>query len=193
MTLGHAAQSGRHPLSERGADLYSTPPCAIEALLRVEALDHWIWEPAAGRGAIVSVLRDYGHAVIASDVIQYDFALHFVTDFLATTKAPVGTKCILTNPPFQIIGEFVAHALGLSPRVIMLARLALLESVRRTDILERRGLARIHILRRRLPMMHRDGWTGPRASSAIPFAWFVWDRDHRGPTIVDRISWESDR
>jgi len=38
-----------------------------------------------------------------------------------------------------------------------------------------------------LPMMHRDGWTGPRAASAIAFAWFCWDRDHRGPAIVDRI------
>jgi hypothetical protein len=39
-------------------------------------------------------------------------------------------------------------------------------------------------------MMHRDGWTGPRASSAIPFAWLVWSRDHRGPPIFDRVSWD---
>jgi hypothetical protein len=38
-------------------------------------------------------------------------------------------------------------------------------------------------------MMHRVGWQGPRASSAIPFAWFVFDRDHRGPTVLQRISW----
>jgi hypothetical protein len=58
-----------------------------------------------------------------------------------------------------------------------------------TEILEHRGLARVHVFRNRLPMMHRAGWTGPRASSAIPFGWFVWDRDHRGPTTIDRISW----
>jgi hypothetical protein len=29
-------------------------------------------------------------------------------------------------------------------------------------------------------MMHRDGWDGPKAQSAMAFAWFVWDRDHRG-------------
>ena len=82
MTLSHSAQSGQHRHVERGADLYETPACATEALLRVEQLPHWIWEPAAGRGAIVNVLRDHGHAAIASDIIDYGFPLHFVGDFL---------------------------------------------------------------------------------------------------------------
>ena len=84
MTLSHAAQSGRHTNADRGADLYETPPVATEALLRVERLPHWLWEPAAGRGAIVNVLRDHGHATIASDIIDYGFPLHFVADFLKT-------------------------------------------------------------------------------------------------------------
>jgi hypothetical protein len=186
----HAAQSGRHALRERGADLYETPPCATKALLRVEQLPHRVWEPAAGRGAIVRVLRSHGHEVTASDLIDYGFPLHCVVDFMTTTKMPAGCECILTNPPFQIVGEFVAHALDLAPRVIMLARLAFVESERRTNILEKRGLARIHAFRNRLPMMHRDGWAGPRASNAVAFCWFVWDRDHRGPPTFNRISWE---
>jgi hypothetical protein len=183
----HATQPGTHSHADRGMDLYETPACATEALLRAEQLPHTIWEPAAGRGAIVRVLRDAGHAVIASDLIDYG-SLHFVGDFLAQTKAPAGVECILTNPPFQIIDRFVAHALDLCPRVIVLARLALLESTRRTEILERRGLARVHVFRNRLPMLHRDGWTGPKASSAVCFAWFAWERGHTGPIVVDRIS-----
>jgi len=190
LVLDHAAQSGSHTLAERQRDLYETPPCATEALLRVEQLPHWVWEPASGRGAIVNVLRAHGHAAIASDIVDYGFPLHFVADFLKQTKVPVGVECILTNPPFQIVGKFVAHALNLCPRVIMLARLAFLESERRTNILERRGLARVHVFRNRVPMMHRDGWTDPRASSAMAFAWFVWSGDHTGPTVIDRISWE---
>jgi hypothetical protein len=88
MTLSHATQSGQHRHVERGQDLYETPPRATEALLQVERLPHWIWEPAAGRGAIVSVLRDRGHAVIASDICDYGYPLHFVRDFLTTTKVP---------------------------------------------------------------------------------------------------------
>jgi hypothetical protein len=191
--VNHSVQSGSHSRADRGLDLYSTPPGAVRALLRAEQLPRGrIWEPAAGRGAIVNVLRDSGHGVIASDIFGYGFPLHFVGDFLAQAKAPAGTKCILTNPPFGIIGDFIARALDLCPFVIMLARLALLESTRRTEILERRGLARVHVFRDRLPMMHRDGWDGPRATSATAFAWFVWDHGHRGPATIHRISFNNE-
>jgi hypothetical protein len=188
MSLDHACQSGQHAHAERGLDLNETPPVAIEALLAVEKLPHWLLEPCAGRGAIASVLRCAGHAVVCSDVIQRDdFRLHFVADFMALAKAPVNCDAIVTNPPYQIATEFTRHALDLVPRVYLLLRLAFLESKRHTDILERRGLARVRVFRARLPMRHRHNWQGPRASSAIPFAWFVWDRDHHGPTVVDRI------
>jgi hypothetical protein len=190
MTLSHAAQSGQHHHADRGPDLYQTPAVATEALLRVEVLPHWIWEPAAGKGAIVNVLRDYGHAVVASDLADYGFPLDQVADFLKVAKVPAGIEAIVTNPPFKLIGPFVAHALELCPRVIMLARLAFLESEARTDILERSGLARVHVFRNRLPMMHRDGWSGPRASSAVAFAWYVWDRSYSGPPELHRISWD---
>jgi hypothetical protein len=156
----HATQSGSHTFEERGLDLYETPPCATEALMRVEQLPHGLWEPAAGRGAIVDVLRARGHTVVASDVADYGFPLDFVADFRTMLEAPADVECILTNPPFQIVNAFVAHALDLCPRVIVLARLAFLESTRRTSILEKRGLTRVHVFRNRLPMMHRGGWTG---------------------------------
>jgi hypothetical protein len=188
--LQHSTQSGRHSLAERKLDLYATPPIAVEALLASVKLPHWIWEPAAGRGAIVNVLREHGHACIASDIVDFGFPLHFVADFLATKKAPVGCQTILTNPPYRLAAEFARHALDLVPQVYLLCRLAFLESKGRTDILEHRGLARVLPFRERLPMMHRDGWNGPRASSAIPFGWFVWNRDHRGPAIINRIGSE---
>lgn len=187
MSLDHAAQSGQHAYAERGHDCYSTPPCAVEALLRVEQLPPTIWEPAAGYGGIVATLRDAGHAVVASDIVAYN-GLNFVADFLVVKQAPADVGAIITNPPYRLAEQFVAHALTLAPTVVMLLRLAFIESARRTDILEHRGLARVHVFRNRLPMMHRDGWQGPRASSAIPFAWFVWNRNHSGPTIIDRIS-----
>lgn len=171
--------------------MYETPAVAVQALLRIERLPHRIWEPAAGRGAIVNVLRAAGHEVLASDLIEYGDPTHFAhRDFLLEWKTPDGCEMILTNPPYKLAAKFVAHALDLCPRTVMLLRLAFLESDRRRDLLEKRGLARIHVFRKRLPMMHRDGWTGRKASSAIAFAWFVWDRAHAGPTTIDRISWE---
>jgi hypothetical protein len=39
---------------------------------------------------------------------------------------------IITYPPYRLADKFVAHALELCPRVLMLLRLALLESRRRS-------------------------------------------------------------
>jgi hypothetical protein len=192
--LDHSCQVQRHPLNERGDDLYETPPVAVEALLRVEQLPHRIWEPACGRGAIVNVLRGRGHEVVAGDLVDYGIPItapgYYRVDFLMERHAPEGTQAIVTKPPFKLVEPFVAHALDLSPLVIMLLRLAFMESERRTGILEGRGLARIHQFRKRLPMMHRRGWEGRKANSGMAFAWFVWDRSHAGPTTIDRISWE---
>ena len=54
--------------------------------------------------------------------------------------------------------KFVTHALELVPRVVMLARLAFLESERRSAILDGGKLARVHVFKQRLPFMHRDNW-----------------------------------
>jgi hypothetical protein len=145
-------------LRERKDDLYETPACVTHALLEVERLPRRIWEPAAGRGAIVKVLRAVGHEVVATDLISYgqpDQAAR--RDFLLEQHAPDGCEAIVTNPPFKLAGEFAAHALDLVPRVFMFLRLAFLERA------------------------------GPKTGSAIAFAWFCWDRGHRGPALLDRI------
>jgi hypothetical protein len=184
----------RAPLSDRGDDLYETPIEAVHALLAVEPLPKTIWECACGPGAIVHVLRDAGHTVHATDLVDYGLPdSESGIDFLMQWQAPgfyIGA--IVTNPPFKLASEFAAHALTLGiPKVCMLLRLAFLESERRSAILDGGLLARVHVFRNRLPMMHRDGWQGPKASSAVPFAWFVWELGHKGPATLRRISWEA--
>ncbi|WP_201159425.1 hypothetical protein [Rhodoplanes elegans] len=182
--LDHSCQVQRAPLSERGDDFYATPPVAVEALLQVERLPRLIWEPACGDGAIVNVLRAAGYDVAATDLVDRgcpDSAAGI--DFLMEHRAPAGVQCIVTNPPFKLAEEFVVKALDLCPRVIMLLRLAFLESERRSSILDCGRLARVHCFSRRIPMMHRGGYEGKKiGNSGMAFAWFVWNRDHRGPT-----------
>jgi hypothetical protein len=187
----HRAGAGMHPLTERRVDCYETPPEAVHALLRAERIPHVVWEPAAGGGAIVRVLRAAGHQVIASDIVDYGCPDSTAgVDFMLAHTAPRDAEVVVTNPPFRLAAEFVGHALTLVPLVIMLLRLAFLVSERRSPILDRGMLARVHTFKRRLPMMHRAGWTGPRASSSIAFGWFVWCRYHAGPAAIDRISWK---
>ncbi len=187
--LDHAANPGRHRLAARGDDVYETPVEAVHALLEAEHLPDSIWEPCCGSGAIVRVLRESGLRIHATDLVDHGCpASESAIDFLLEQRAPDGIESIVTNPPFKLADQFVSHALHLVPRVIMLLRLAFLESERRSPILDSGNLARVHVFKNRLPMMHRHGWTGPRATSSIAFAWYVWDRNHVGPTTVDRIS-----
>jgi len=148
-----------------------------------------IWEPAAGRGAIAKVLRAHGHEVVASDLIDYGEPSQFPKwDFLMERKLPEGVQAIVTNPPYKLADFFVRHALELCPNVVMLLRLAFLESSGRDDILNK--LARVHLFKNRLPMMHRSSYAGPKSTSKIAFAWFVWEQGHVGATTINRIKWE---
>jgi hypothetical protein len=191
--LDHACGNLRATLAERRDDLYETPPEAVRSLLAHEPLDRQepIWEPACGPGAIVRELRGRGFNVIATDLVDYassdqdEARIDFLMEY--KLRAPV----VLTNPPFKLAHEFVRHALDLgAQRVIILARLAFLESDARSDILDNGHLVRLWVYRRRLPMMHRADWVGRKANSGMAFAWFVWDRSVRGPALARRISWD---
>jgi hypothetical protein len=186
------AGTGCAPLSERKDDLYETPPEAVHALLKVERLPRVIWEPACGPGSIVRVLRGAGYRVYASDLVNYGCPeSHSGIDFLMERSPPYGAEAVVTNPPYKLAGEFVSHALALGIRqVAMLLRIQFLESERRSSILDNGLLARVYPFSNRLPMMHRAGWEGPKATSAMSFAWFVWEAGHRGRAELQRISWE---
>lgn len=185
-TVGnHAA-----PLKERKDDCYETPPEATHALLRCEPLPHRILEPCCGPGAIVKVLRAAGHFVIAQDLVDYgcpDSKPRI--DFLMEFRLPEA-DAIVTNPPFKLSADFIRKGLDMCPLVIILQRLMFLEGQSRSDIIDGH-LSRVHVFRNRLPVMTRLGWTGNRVgSSMVPYAWFVFEREHSGPILMDRISWE---
>lgn len=186
MTSGQRAKGDGHLLN-----LYQTPPEATQALLRAERLPKVLWENSCGPGAIVRVLRAAGHEVLATDLEDYrspdqDLA-HF--DFMMQTRLPfAGIEAIVQNPPFNRANDFIRRSLELCPKVYALLRLQYLESTGRKDILDQ--LERVHVFSNRLPMLHREGWEGPRATNTQCFGWFVFNRYHLGPTSLYRIRWE---
>jgi hypothetical protein len=193
-SIGHPLVTGnrRAPLSIRGNDLRETPAVAVYALLRAEKLPLRIWEPACGPGAIVRILRAAGHEVLATDLVDYGSPdqNHSGWDFLLERRLPDRIECIISNPPFKLAENFVAHALELCPRVIVLLRLAFMEAERKSGILDDGRLARVLVFRERLPMMPRADWEGPRLGNAgMAFAWYVFDQAHRGAATIHRISW----
>ena len=182
----------RHALKNRKDDCYETAPQAVRALLKVEQVPGDAWDPCCGPGAIVNVLRASGRIVHATDLVDYGLADSTSrVDFLMEWRAPEGTQAIITNPPNKLATEFAVHALRLCPRVMLLQPLTFLGAAKRTHLFESGTLACVHVFKRRLPMMHRLGWSGRKNSSQIVYAWFVWNREHCGPTIFHRIDYEN--
>jgi hypothetical protein len=171
----------------RSADFYATPYAALAALLVAEGrrLPKAIWEPACGNGALVVPLRNRGFDVTATDL--HDWGCPGATtgiDFLGTEPNAFAAAlsldnekwAVCTNPPFNIIKQFVEKAVALAPYVAVLARFNWFESDSRYMWHERLGCQRVHLIVDRLPMMHRHGWDGPRLDKAgLPFAWFVFE------------------
>ena len=184
-----------HKVSDRApvGDLYETPEVATLALLEVEPVPAVVWEPCCGPGAIVRVLREQGRRVIAQDLIDWGCPESASRrDFLMEHEAPA--FCIVTNPPFMLAEECVAHALALCPEVYMLLRVAFLEGLRWEKLGLRKHLARVHVFAPRLPMMHRRGWSGRvNSNSGMAFCWMTFRRDwarHGGQTSINWINWK---
>jgi ParB-like chromosome segregation protein Spo0J len=183
------------PIAERGDDLYQTPDEAIQCLMMLERFSGTVWEPAVGPGAIARAMHAKGHDIVASDIRDHGWPGQVVEDFLTIRDLAPGSD-IVTNPPYMIADEFARRAVldFNAPKVALLLRLQFLAGCNdvRSSIMDApRKPARVHVFTRRLPMMHRDGWDGPKASSQQDHAWFVWDRTSHGPTIINRVDWKA--
>jgi hypothetical protein len=198
---------------ERGRNFYETPIEATHALLVLERFEDEIWEPACGKGAISRVLLAAGYDVHQSDIEDrgtagLDGVIQNVVDFMQTKRTAAddgviqmdfeGRPDIVTNPPYGAdLNAFVAHALREHrPRkMAMLLNLNFVcgfDDPNRNFVMDEMRPARIHVFTRRLPMMHRDGWTGPEASSRMNTAWFVWEQPHERSgreTVINRVDW----
>ena len=184
-------QSSHHH-TDRGLDAYFSPPEAAISLLHIEAqyLPQCIWEPAAGDGAIVRPFQNAGFTVIASDIT--DYGLHgCLTGIDYLTAKPIrGVHGIVTNPPYKLAMKFAEKTLRETFYLALLLRTNFLESTARLNFFRKHQPARIWISSRRLPMMHRHGWQGPRAPSNTCFAWFVWDARSNEKRVIDWFDWK---
>ena len=211
---GHAVGTNTATKDERGDDLYETPIEAVRALLALESFVTHVWEPSVGRGAILRPLEAAGYDVRISDAVDRGIAskdgeCQEVGDFLlmrADEDFAAGMRSgpdIVTNPPYGIANAYIAHALrefrpGKMAMLLNLNFLAGFDDPDRCFCMDENPPSRIYVFTRRLPMMHRDGWEGNKASSQMNTAWFVWERELGGtrygangyPEII-RIDWQA--
>lgn len=167
---------------QRQDDFYSTPPEAVKALCAVEKFDGAIWEPACGTGAISDALISYGYDVVSTDLVDRGYGTSGI-DFLMESAALAPN--IVTNPPYKLSEEFADQALRLATRkVAFLMRLLWLEGQKRKLLFQKSPLSRVWVFSKRLPRMHGHDFEGERTTSAMAFAWFVWEHGHTGAPVI---------
>lgn len=193
--------AAKHALKDRKDDLYETPAICTQAAIRAGVFDglERVWEPAAGRGAMVRELKAGKIDVVATELVTYDGAdegIQTGIDFLMETTAPEpNIGAIVTNPPFKLADQFIRHGLTLVPRVIVLLRAMAIEGAGRSDLID--GHLRAYWIGiDRPPAMHREGWTGNKLdTSGAPFAWFDFHAEPRGdhPIHLHRFWWNEEK
>jgi hypothetical protein len=156
-------------------DAYYTPPWVTEALLphlNIGRGSH-IHEPAAGNDAIVEVLRKAGYQVTGGDISRG-------MDFLNTVVC--GAVAIVTNPPYGMAEQFIAHALDLmEPKgtVAMLLRSDYDHAATRGYLFDQPPFAKRIVLRRRIRW-----FPGSIGSPSFNHAWYIFDWQHKGPPTI---------
>lgn len=169
----HALIHSGNPADREPNDYYATDPRALDCLASKFTIPQYVWEPACGEGHLSKRLKELGHVVFSSDIIDRGFGK--VADFLTADFKLDNGWCILTNPPYRHATEFILHALDLLPEgapAIFLLRTTFLESKSRHDRLFSKGyLHAVYQLTQRIDCALNGDFS--KANSAVPYAWFI--------------------
>lgn len=181
-TLG----TSTHALEGReNDDYYATDPKAVKLLLEKEKFNSIVFEPSCGEGHISRVLLDNGYAVKSSDLINRGFGE--VQDFFETDEF---NGDIITNPPYKMALDFVKHSLNIIPegnKVAMFLKLQFIEGKARKEFYKNNPPKKIYVSSGRL-ICAKNGEFEKYTSSAVAYAWFIWEKGYKGSPKIDWIN-----
>lgn len=167
-------------------EFYPTPSAPIRAIIHAEIgrLRDFptIWGPACGTGVIGNELRAHGIGTFDSDLIDRGCGAE-IKDFYDFKVAPA--KAILENPPFDQCGwgngkaRWLYHALDTLDvdYMALLLNWSWPGAGGLASFWGRFPPARVYLMRWKID------FTGQGAPPMLN-AWFVWDKEHRGETVL---------
>lgn len=174
-------------------DYYATEPKAVELLLEQEQFNPYVWECACGEGHISEVLKKHHYRVRSSDLYDRGYEGTEIIDFLTVNKEdmkPDVPRDIITNPPYKYAKEFVEKALEISmggTKVAMFLKLTFLEGKARKKLFEVAPPKRIYVFSSRVKCA-KNGEFKNIGSSAVAYAWFVWEKGFKGSPVIKWIN-----
>ncbi len=164
-------------------DYYSTDPIALIELLKVHKFNN-VWENAAGSGALTDVLIQNDIHGFSSDIVSRRDDIKEL-DFLSV-KNMKWKGDILTNPPYGMAEQFIRHSLNIVQegyKVAMLLRIQFLESKGRINLFKEHNIKYVYVSSSRIKC-HANGIIDNKSSSAMCFAWFIWEKGFKGESII---------
>lgn len=171
-------------------DYYATEPRAMKLLLDEEQFSSTIWECACGEGHLSKVLESHGFNVISTDLVYRGFGNPEPLDFLKVTLRDYFEGDIITNPPYRQSLQFVEQALNIvrsGRKVAMFLRLQFLEGKRRKAFFLQNPPKVVYVSSSRLNCV-MNGEFEKYPSSAVAYAWFVWEKGFKGEPIIRWIN-----
>lgn len=161
-----------------GPDFFPTPAWATYALIDNERFSGGTWECACGDGAMSVVLAGGCGPVDSSDLYDRGYG-EIGVDFLSATRRYPN---IVTNPPYNAAEGFIVSGLrNAEQKFALLLRLAFLESAHRANtIFHKTPPSRVWVFSERITFYPKGAERAGSGTTA--YAWFVWDKDHVGPT-----------
>lgn len=163
-------------------DFYATSPEAIIELLKVFTLKN-VWECACGQGHLAVPLKQKGILKRASDLVNRGYGEGNI-DFLLENSSYDGD--IVTNPPFKRAEEFVKKGMEIlhtGRHLCLFLKLQFLESKGREKLFEEYPPKYVFVSRRRI-MTAKNGDFNKYQSSALAYAWFVWEKGFIGEPVI---------
>lgn len=186
VTLG----ASNHSQEEREEhDYYATHPKAVELLLEQEKFYNEIWEPACGEGHISKVLENNGYKVHSSDLIYRGYGNLESVDFLKFETDKKLKIDIVSNPPYSYAKDFVEKSLDLIQngcKVAMFLKLQFLEGKSRKQLFKKYPPKVVYVSSARL-LCAKNGEFEKYPSSAVAYAWFVWEKGFTGDPVIKWI------
>ena len=183
--------ASNHTSTERQQhDYYATEPKAVELLLAKETFAPVIWECACGEGHLSKALEKAGYTVVSTDLIYRGFGYPVPVDFLTDKNESCFSGDIITNPPYKYALEFVEQAIRvIKPhnKVAMFLKLTFLEGQKRKSFFESNPPKTIYVSSSRL-ICARNGEFEKFGSSAIAYAWYVWEKGYLGDSVIKWIN-----
>jgi hypothetical protein len=164
-------------------DDFPTPPWATRALAEIAMVGmnkgQTVLEPAAGRGLMSEVLKEYWRVVESRDIADYGYPLAMISDYTEETSPTFRWyDWVITNPPFgDNFVPFWQRAMeDAATGVAFFLRGNLTEGIERyQEVFRDNPPTRIAYFSERVPLQ-KHSWA-PKASTATAYAWFIWDKD----------------